>query len=193
MFLSSEQAIQLATLLGGLGTAVIALWKVFKVINKFSEEQEKVKECLKTIKKEVLPNGGGSMKDTINGLKISVDRIEVRQQIIDQRTKAALHYKSQPLFEIDTSGNIIWFNEAFKKLTNENGQMEGRDWFAIVEENFRQNFMTEIDSCLRMGRKIDIDTVSQNGKFIHFVGYPYKIDQNNHEGFLIHLYQGERK
>lgn len=145
------------------------------------------------IKKEVQPNGGSSMKDTINDLKISVDRIEVRQQIIDQRTKAGLHYKSQPLFEINNSGNIVWYNEAFKKLTEENGTIEGRDWFALIEENFRPAFIEEINSCLRMGRKIDIDTVSQNGKFIHFVGYPYKIDQNNHEGFLIHLYQGERK
>jgi len=185
--------IELGTLLGIIGSAIVILWKIFRYSSKFLSEQEKIKDCLSMIKKEVQPNGGSSMKDTINDLKISVDRIEVRQQIIDQRTKAGLHYKSQPLFEINNSGNIVWYNEAFKKLTEENGTIEGRDWFALIEENFRPAFIEEINSCLRMGRKIDIDTVSQNGKFIHFVGYPYKIDQNNHEGFLIHLYQGERK
>lgn len=140
-----------------------------------------------------MPNGGGSMKDIINGLKISIDRIEVRQQVIDQRTKAGLHYKAQPLFEVDSSGKIVWYNEAFRKLTEENGTMKGLDWFAIVEDNFRPQFIDEVNSCLRMGRKIDIDTVSQNGKFIHFVGFPYKIDSGSHEGFLIHLYKGERK
>lgn len=185
--------LEFATLLGFSGSAIVVLWKIFRYASKFLIEQQKIKECLGTIKKEVTPNGGGSMKDVINGLKISVDRIEIRQKIIDQRTKAGLHYKIQPLFEVDASGNILWFNEAFKKLTEENGSMEGRDWFSLVEENFRASFIEEVNSCLRMGRKIDIDTVSQNGKFIHFVGYPYKIDNNNHEGFLIHLYQGERK
>ena len=185
--------IELATLLGIIGSAVIVLWRIFRFASKFLAEQEKIKDCLGTIKKEVQPNGGSSMKDTINGLKISVDRIEIRQQVIDQRTKAGLHYKEQPLFEVDNSGSIAWYNEAFKKLTEENGTMEGRDWFALVEDNFRPRFIDEITSCLRMGRKIDIDTVSQNQRFIHFVGYPYKIDNGNHEGFLIHLYTGERK
>ena len=116
-----------------------------------------------TIKKEVTPNSGSSMKDTINGLKIAIDRIEVRQQVIDQRTKATLHYNTEfALFEVDRSGRIVWNNDAFKKLTDDNGRMDGTDWFAIVE------------------------------KFIHFSGYPYKVDENNHEGFLIHLYYGER-
>lgn len=185
--------IELGTLLGIIGSAIVILWKVFKYSSKFLLEQEKIKDCLSMIKKEVQPNGGSSMKDTINGLKISIDRIEIRQQVIDQRTKAGLHYKSQPLFEINNSGNIVWYNEAFKKLTEENGTMEGRDWFSLIEENFRPAFIEEVNSCLRMGRKIDIDTVSQNGKLIHFVGYPYKIENDTHEGFLVHLYLGERK
>lgn len=193
MFITSQQAVELATLSGVLGTAIVFLWKIFKQTKKFLDEQQKIKDCLTTIQKEVTPNSGSSMKDTINTLKLGIDRIEKRQKVIDQRTKAGLHYKTQPLFEIDAHGNILWYNEAFKRLTEENGQMEGRDWFAIVEENFRPAFIDEVNSCLRMGRKIDIDTVSQHGRFIHFIGYPYKIDKNNHEGFLIHLYQGERK
>ena len=187
------QAIEYLTLLGIAGSTIVALWHIFKFANRFLQEQEKIKDCLSMIKKEVQPNGGSSMKDTINGLKISIDRIEIRQQVIDQRTKAGLHYKSQPLFEINNSGNIVWYNEAFKKLTEESGTIEGRDWFSLIEENFRPNFIEEVNSCLRMGRKIDIDTVSQNGKFIHFVGYPYKIENDTHEGFLVHLYLGERK
>lgn len=185
--------IELTTLLGIVGSAIIVLWRIFKYSSKFLEEQENIKECLKTITMEVKPNGGSSMKDTINSLKISIDRIEIRQQVIDQRTKASLHYKTQPLFEIDTSGRIVWYNESFKRLTEENGKMEDLDWFSLVEDDLRPRFIEEINSCLRMGRKIDIDTVSQNGAFIHFVGHPYKIDNGGHEGFLIYLYKGERK
>ena len=191
--ITQQMAIELATLSGILGSTLVILWKVFRFSQNFLLEQVRIKECLKEIQKEVQPNGGGSIKDIVKSLQETVSRIEVRQQIIDQRTKAGLHYKTQPLFEIDASGNILWFNEAFKKLTEDNGQLEGCDWFSIIEENFRASFIAEIDSCLRMGRKIDIDTVSQNGHFIHFVGYPYKIAYNNHQGFLIHLYRGERK
>ena len=191
--ISQEVLAAIGALSGLIGTVTVALWRIFKQVRKFVEEQEKIQDCVATIKKEVTPNSGSSMKDTINGLKIAIDRIDVRQQVIDQRTKATLHYNTEfALFEVDRSGRIVWNNDAFKKLTDDNGRMDGTDWFAIVEENFRPAFIEEINSCLRMGRKIDIDTVSQKGKFIHFSGYPYKVDENNHEGFLIHLYYGER-
>ena len=191
--LTPEFAGAIATLVGASIAVLGTLYKAFSYFKTFQKCQDEVKESIRIIKAEVTPNSGSSLKDTVNSLKTCVDRIEIRQQVIDQRTKATLHYNTEfALFEVDRSGRIVWNNDAFKKLTEENGRMDGTDWFAIVEENFRPAFIEEINSCLRMGRKIDIDTVSQKGKFIHFSGYPYKVDENSHEGFLIHLYLGER-
>ena len=40
-----------------------------------------------------------------------------------------------------------------------------------------------------MNRKIDIVTSSIDNDKIHFLGYPYRITDKEHEGFLIHLYK----
>lgn len=187
--LTQDQAAAIATLLGASGTALVAIWRVFKYCRKFLDEQRQIKDHLKVIKQEVTPNGGGSMKDIINNLKSTVDRIETRQKILDQRSKATLHHTSHPLFETDKEGRLTWHNEALKNETLENGSLEGYDWFSIVDEHYREEFITEIKSCLRMCRKIDIETVSVNGCTIRFVGFPYKTGSSVHEGFLIHLFK----
>jgi transcriptional regulator with PAS, ATPase and Fis domain len=192
--MSIEQITAILALLGTIVTGVLFLWRIFKHINKFTGEQEKIKECLKIIKQEVTPNGGKSIKDTINNLKATVDRIEKRQKISDQRTKASLHHIEHPLFETDKEGRLHWYNEAFKQITLENGSVDGHDWLSIVDEEYRQSVINEVKSCLRMCRKIDIETISISGKGIRFIGYPYKIDHCSHEGFLIHLYiSGDKK
>lgn len=187
--LSQDQAAAIATLSGALGAALVSLWRIFKYCRKFLDEQAQIKDHLKIIKQEVTPNGGGSMKDTINNLKYVVDRIEVRQKILDQRSKATLHHTSHPLFETDKDGRLTWYNEALREQTLENGSLEGHDWFSIVDEDAREAFITEIKSCLRMCRKIDIETVSVNGCLIRFVGFPYKVGNSSHEGFLVHLFK----
>lgn len=187
--LSQDQAAAIATLIGASGGILVGLWRILRYSRRFLDEQRQIRECLKIIKQEVTPNGGGSMKDVINNLKLTVDRIEIRQKILDQRSKATLHHTPHSLFETDREGRITWYNEAFKESTKENGSLDGHDWFSIVDEELREGFITEIKSCLRMCRKIDIETVSVNGCPIRFVGFPYKVGSSTHEGFLVHLFK----
>jgi hypothetical protein len=189
---TQEGATSIATLVGAISTAIIVLWRVFKVSRVFLRDQEGIKRSIETIKNEVTPNGGGSLKDTVNSLKSSCDRIEIRQKVLDQRSKASLHYSDRPLFETDKRGRAIWSNEAFQNLTKENGDWsEGYDWIAAIDEGYREEFLKEFQSCLDMCRKVDIETTSVNGNKIHFTGFPYKIREGVHEGFLIHLHKGE--
>jgi hypothetical protein len=189
-----EFAGAVATLVGA-GIAVLGfLYKAFAFIRKFQTCQEEVKESIKVIKAEVTPNGGKSLKDTVNSLKKVCDRIDIRQKVLDQRSKAALHYNESPLFETDVKGRLTWCNEAFLEATSDNGSCrEGFDWLTVIEDDRRDYFLTEFNSCLKMCRKIDIETVSVHGRPIRFVGYPYNIAKGIHEGFLIHLYSKENE
>jgi len=187
--LSQDQAAAIATLIGASGTILLAIRKITKWFKAFFDEQVRIADNLKIIKQEVTPNGGGSMKDIINNLKSTVDRIEIRQKILDQRSKATLHYSSQPLFETDKNGRLTWYNEALKTETLDLGCLEGHNWFSIVDEKYREEFITEVNSCLNMCRKIDIETFSVNGCTVRFVGFPYKVANSIHEGFLIHFFQ----
>ena len=167
----------------------ITMWKkLVKPAIKFLDDQEDLKKSIETIKGEVTPNGGGSMKDAINCLRGTCQNIERSQKVLDQRSKASLHYHDRALFEVDSFGRMKWFNEKFE-LLSDNSPKEGFDWVNIVDESEREDFVKEVTSCLEMCRKIDIVTKSIEEDSIHFSGYPYRITEKEHEGFLIHIYK----
>lgn len=188
---SSELLALLFTAISGLFAFAMWIWKkLIKPTQKFVEEvkqcQEEVRESIKIIRSEVVTNGGSSIKDAVDSLKGTCERIEERQQVLDQRSKASLHYHDEALFETDDIGHITWFNERFKKLID-NEDLKGYDWLSIMAENKRESFIKEFASCLEMSRKLDFETEDTNDNPISFVGYPYKINDKTHRGFLIHV------
>lgn len=188
--LSTEEVTAILTLCGATVTAAAFLWRIFKVSNVFLNDHELLKTSIKKIESEVTPNGGKSLKDVVNQLKTASERIERRQQVLDQRSKATLHYSDRALFETDVNGRLTWSNEAFINFTRDNGSVkEGFDWITVIDDEERGSFLKEFESCLDMCRKIDIEAVSVHGRDIHFVGYPYRVGEGVHDGFLIHLYQ----
>ncbi len=188
--LSTEEVTAILTLCGAAVASTAFLWRLFKVSRIFLNDHELLKTSIKKIESEVTPNGGKSLKDVVNQLKTASERIEKRQKVLDQRSKATLHYSDRALFETDVDGRLTWSNEAFINFTRDNGSVkEGFDWITVIEDEERASFLKEFQSCLDMCRKIDIETVSVHGRDIHFVGYPYRVGDGVHEGFLIHLYQ----
>jgi len=192
MFTFDAESLAMVSTLAGIVTSMsIFLWKkLLKPAIQLMDDHEEIKKSIDTIKNEVTPNGGGSMKDAVNCLKDTCQRIEITQKVLDQRSKAALHYTDRPLFETDSFGRATWSNQSFRDLTNDNGDFtEGLDWISIVDEDSREEFLKEFNSCIEMCRRVDIETESVNGQKIHFLGYPYRISEKSHQGFLIHLYK----
>ena len=176
-------------LLGAIGGLFAFVWrKLIKPANGFLKDHEKIKASIQTIKEEVVTNGGRSLKDAVIQLKGTCDRIEDRQKVINQRSKASLHYQNEALFETDEHGKLIWINDKFYQVTGETlTNMEGYNWVTIIDEPEREGCLKEFLSCIEMCRKVDIETTSMSGKTIRFVGYPYKITDKAHQGFLVHL------
>ena len=176
-------------LLGAIGGLFAFVWrKLIKPANGFLKDHEKIKASIQTIKEEVVTNGGRSLKDAVIQLKGTCDRIEDRQKVINKRSKASLHYQNEALFETDEDGKLIWINDKFYQVTGETlTNMEGYNWVTIIDEPEREGFLKEFLSCIEMCRKVDIETISVDGKKIRFVGYPYKITDKAHQGFLVHL------
>ena len=176
-------------LLGAIGGLFAFVWKkLIKPANGFLKDHEKIKASIQTIKEEVITNGGRSLKDAVVCLKATCERIEDRQKVINQRSKASLHYQNEALFETDEDGKLIWINDKFYQVTGETlTNMEGYNWVTIIDEPEREGFLKEFLSCIEMCRKVDIETTSMSGNTIRFVGYPYKITDKAHQGFLVHL------
>jgi hypothetical protein len=188
MRITIEEAVALVSFLGAIGSAVLFLWRIFSAITRAELKQQELQDSIETIKKEVTRNGGGSIKDLVLKLDKTCERMEIRQRIIDQRSKAALHYQERCLFETDKRGNMVWANDRFYQNTIDYGDISGGlDWVAVVHEEQREEFLIEFNSCIKMGRRIDIETVSVDSRKLHFIGYPYRVGRGNHEGFLIHM------
>lgn len=192
MFTLDAEFLAMASALASIVTSIsVFLWKkLLKPAIKLMDDHEEIKKSIDIIKGEVTPNGGGSIKDAVNCLRDTCKNIETTQKVLDQRSKAALHYHDRALFEVDKFGRVSWYNEKFEALTNNNSNPnEGFDWVNIVDEAEREDFLKEVTSCLEMCRKIDIMVNSVNDQQIHFLGYPYRITEKDHEGFLIHLFK----
>jgi hypothetical protein len=175
------------SILGGLSTFFSLLWiKVFKPLLKLVQDQETFHDSINTIKQELSTNGGNSLKDSIVDLRKTCHRIEIRQQIIEQRTKAGLHYSNTALFETDNNGRLIWNNSLFFDLVQTHN-VEGYDWLNFIKEKDRQGLLEEFRSCLSTNRKFFKITEACNGKKISITGFPYRISESEHGGFLVSI------
>ena len=178
----------ITTVLGFAGG--VTSWLFFKVVRpalKFIAKHEDLSESVDTIKQEITHNGGGSLKDVVCQLGDTCLRIEERQIVLEQRTKAALHYSDTPLFETDSTGRIIWSNEPFYEFTGHSlVDMAGFNWLTTyVHEDERDDLFHEFQSCLDMSRKLDIETKTSDDKRVRLLGFPYRISEEQQAGFLV--------
>ena len=182
----------IALVFGGISgiTGICTLiWKKFlKPIVKLCKNQDFFLESVNDIRKELTTNGGSSLKDSIISMRDSCERIENRQKVIIQRTKAALHYSNVALFETDETGRLVWSNANLCDLTKDIvNSLEGFDWINLFTEDEREEVLSEFNSCLSMNRRFSKVARMQNGKTIRLLGYPYRISDLEHGGFLISI------
>lgn len=186
----------IAIIIGSLGSLVgfftLAWKRVVSPLVKLCKNQDFFVESVQEIRKELKTNGGNSIKDAIINLRDTCQRIENRQKVITQRTKAALHYSNVALFETDQSGRLVWSNMNLCEITkNIITRIEGFDWINLFEEDEREEVMSEFKSCLLMNRRFNKLTKLQNGSNVRLLGYPYKISDSEHGGFLISITENE--
>lgn len=180
----------IAIIFGGVsgitGLCTIAWKKVISPLVKLCKNQDFFMESVTEIRKELHTNGGSSLKDNIIELRETCNRIDNRQKIIEQRTKAALHYTESALFETDEDGRMIWSNGYFCQFLPAGVvQFEGYDWLTIIHEEEREEVLQEFMSCLQMNRRFSKPTKHFDGQEIRLLGYPYRIDEDKHGGFLV--------
>lgn len=175
------------TLISFCGATISWLFvKVVRPTLKFMDKHEDLSESVNTIKSEITANGGGSLKDVVCELSGACNRIEQGQRIIEQRTRAALHYNSTALFETDRTGKVIWTNEPFYELTGQHlSDVKDYDWLTYVHEEEREELFMEFQSCLDMSRKFQKEMRTCDEKNVRMMGFPYKLNGDEQGGFLV--------
>jgi PAS domain S-box-containing protein len=175
------------SIIGGLFTFGSLLWiKFLRPVLKLVNNQDLFTESVKELRKELMTNGGNSLKDSIIELKKICKVIDKRQRIIEQRTRASMHYNEIALFETDNEGRLIWNNiHLHKFIGDSNLFLEGYDWINIVNEEDRNSVLQEFKSCIEMNRRFNKVTRTSDGRQLRLIGYPYKISDEEHGGFLV--------
>jgi hypothetical protein len=186
-----EDVTLMSTIIGTLTSFLFFLWmKVLRPAVKFMASHEEVVTSIETIKHEITTNGGGSLKDAVCTLSGACERIERSQIVIEQRTKASLHYSETALFETDQEGHLVWTNEPFYNLTKMTlTDVEGFDWLGYIHEEERDEFFQEFKSCLDMNRRFTKNSKTIEDKEVRMIGFPYKINEKETGGFLISVYE----
>ena len=179
-----------ATIIGSVAIPAVGwIWlRIVKPIMQIVKSQETFLSSIEEIKSEIHTNGGKSIKDTVDQVKEACNRIEKRQKVIVQRTKAALHYSGVALFETDRLGRLIWSNSLFGELVREhNSLLEGYDWLSLVKDDEQEETLEQFRSCLNTNRRFMKQTELDDGTPIRMMGYPLRISDDQHDGFLVSI------
>lgn len=157
---------QIAGLLGAIGAALALLRWLWGAIPRLCRRIGKrlsdmfglselktdigsLDEQMKFIVGELRPNGGASIRDSLN-------RIEIRQVLQEQRQKAILSDMSVGVFETDTDGDFIWVNRKYLRMTGRApSEVNGSGWINTVAERDRARVKQEWQDAMDAGREFE--------------------------------------
>lgn len=109
------------------------------------------------IEKELQPNGGSSLRDTVS-------RIEMRQMTSDRRHRAFLSAAVTAHFETNERGEYIWVNPAFKRLIDRDWEsIRGNGWVNSISQSYRDDVCDEWQRAIAQRRDFTMDYVIKRG------------------------------
>lgn len=118
---------------------------------KLRVEMEGLRTAVDKILKELRPNSGTSIKD-------SLVRIEKRQLISDKRYRASLITNDRGVFEVDAVGDMIWVSPTFCILCGKvPNDLMGRGWVNAVHPDNRGVVIAEWNEAINQGRDLEIN------------------------------------
>jgi PAS domain S-box-containing protein len=98
---------------------------------------------------ELQPNGGASVRDSLN-------RIELRQVLQEQRQKAILSDMSVGVFETDHDGNYIWVNRKYLRMTGRApDEVKGSGWINTIAKRDRERVVMAWNKAIAAGREFE--------------------------------------
>lgn len=112
---------------------------------------EAVHDTLEAIAMELKPNGGSSIRDSLN-------RIELRQVLQEQRQKAILTDMSVGVFETDTNGNYVWVNRKYLRMTGRApSEVNGTGWVNTIADRDQARVIGEWQKAIDEEREFEAE------------------------------------
>lgn len=165
-----ELSLDVFTISASIAALFIFLYKTLgKKIMKFLPDID-TKEKISKIYTELHPNGGGSIKDTIN-------RIELRLVNVEQKQNVYLLEGPQGIFEADKNGRYITVNRTFCRMVNKTEkELLGMGWMNSINKDDREEvfdaWMTAVQNKMEFIGKFKIINNDDNIVQVNTIAYP---------------------
>ena len=181
-----QQLAAIVAVLTGVTVALKYLWRLVKLgcrkvakmfgVNDIRTDLECVAQQMEFVVNELKPNGGMSIRDSLN-------RIEIRQVLQEQRQKAILSDMSVGVFETDNHGDYIWVNRKYLRMTGRApSEVNGSGWINTVAERDRERVKAEWDEAIAEGREFEshfMIITPDNGRLEVCIRTYKMVDSNN--------------
>lgn len=111
---------------------------------------------VQNINAELKPNGGSSLRDSINRIEQCQKEISIRQLISDQRQRAILSDMNFGVLETDAQGNCVWANRMYTRLTGRSlDELVGKGWINTIAHDERDRVLEDWNSAIEDCREFE--------------------------------------
>lgn len=155
----SELVAKVTALGGTLGGVALGVWHKVVIPGRqlLEEERERRRKqdmmfkAVEQIALELRPNGGSSLRD-------SLDRVELGVQMLGQRFRIALYETDKGVLEFDSAGSLIWANRTFRDMLGRDmEELAGDGWVNGFPHERRETILDEWNGCVVSGRDWEAD------------------------------------
>lgn len=109
-----------------------------------------IESSLKAVKHEVLPNGGGSLRDAVSRTEASVQLFLSQQRARDDAEDEVVR------LDIDDTGRVTWLAAALMRWTERTSdELKGHGWLSFIHPDEREDVAEEYSRCIRHKRQFD--------------------------------------
>jgi PAS domain S-box-containing protein len=143
-------------------------------------------ETVSEIAAQFKPNGGSSLRDSINRLENDSKKMKEQLVVNEQRVRAILTDDNFALYETDREGQCIWANQTYLSLVGyAPEQMQGNGWIMAIAEEDRNRVVDEWFSAVHQQRESDLEftIASRDGSRVKVRGHAYPL--RNHLSELV--------
>lgn len=163
--------------------AVGVFWKtILSPTYRFTKDIAEVLGGIRAIKHELLPNGGGSLRD-------AVDRIEARIILTEQRARLLSTDSPLGVFETNLAGQYIHVNRTLTRWTGRaKEEMLGSGWLNAISPKCRNTMFLEWEQAIEQAREFNHDYFMRNAEgeefIVHCAAFPMFDSRNNLAGWM---------
>lgn len=153
--------------LGVIGGGI--LWLYRKAIKPAVKNLNEWQDMIARIEAELKPNGGASIRDSLNRLEQSVAKLRGISKVI-------LLDNDEGIFETDAKGHCVYVNRTYERMVGRSfSELKGDGWMKIIHPADLPRVSLEWETCIRQEREFEMTFryVHQNGK-----EFPVKVTAN---------------